>query len=141
MAQIAEVLHQLATEEKEKALAVLTHAQEMKMAQQQKDPIETCKKNPEEKDTVGMQEVIPDTQVGDSIKGKGSGEDIFVDKDRPLGIDFPIDGELFGELGELRVHLTRAEKRRQPAVDKAAEVKPGGQRTTTAEVSGRAGHD
>ena len=69
-AQIAEVLHQLTREEKEKALAVVTHPQEETMAQQRGDPIETCEENSEEEDTAGIQEVIPDTQVGDSIEGQ-----------------------------------------------------------------------
>ena len=62
-----------------------------------------------------MQEGIPDTQVGESTEGQRSGEEISVDKDCPLEIEFPFDGELFGKPGKLRVlrvHLTRAEKRR-----------------------------
>ena len=90
MAQILEVIHQLAREEEEKALAIVTHAQEKRMAQQRKDPVKTCKKNPEEEDTVGIQEVIPGTQVGDSIEGQRSGEEIFVDKDCPLGTEFSV---------------------------------------------------
>ena len=59
-----------------------------------------------------MQEVIPDTQVGESVEDQGSGEEISVDKDCPLRIEFPFDGELFGKPGELKVRLTRPEKRR-----------------------------
>ena len=68
------------------------------------------KEKPE--DTVGMQEDIPDTQGGDPIEGQGSGEEISVDKDCPLGIEFPFDEELFEKPRKLRAHLTRAEKRR-----------------------------
>ena len=50
------------------------------MAQQQKNPVESCEENPEKEDTIGMQEVVPDTQVGDSIEGQGSGEEIPADK-------------------------------------------------------------
>ena len=94
----------------EKALAVVTRAQERSMAQQQKDPVETCEENPEEEDTVGMQEDIPDTQVGDPIEGQRSEEEISVDKECPLRIEFPFDEELFEKPEKLRAHLTRAEK-------------------------------
>ena len=53
-----------------------------------------------------MLEVIPDTQVRDSSEGQGSGEEISVDKDCPLGIEFLFNRELFGKPGEPRVHLT-----------------------------------
>ena len=33
------------------------------MAQERKDPVETCEEDSEEENTVGMQEVIQDTQV------------------------------------------------------------------------------
>ena len=59
-----------------------------------------------------MQEDIADTQVGDPIEGQESGEEISVDKDCPLGIEFPFHEELFGNPGKLRAHVTRAEKRR-----------------------------
>ena len=94
-----DLLHQLARDNKvqlkgrpddEKALAVVTSAQERSMAQQRKDTVDTCEENPEEKDTVGMQEDVPDTQVGASIEGQGSGEGISVDKDCQLGIEFPF---------------------------------------------------
>ena len=78
---IAEVLHQLARKKKEKALAVVTHAQVRRMAQQREDLVETCEENTEEEETAGIREVIPDTQVGDSIDGRRSAEEIFVDKD------------------------------------------------------------
>ena len=74
-----ELLHQLATgnkvklkekpEDDEIALAVVTRAQERRMAQQRKDAIENCKENSEEEDSVRMQEDIPDTQSGDPIEG------------------------------------------------------------------------
>ena len=51
----------------------------------------------EEKDTAGIQEVIPDTQVGDSNEAQRSVEEISVDKDCPLGIEFLVDGKLFGK--------------------------------------------
>ena len=35
-----------------------------------------------------------------------------MDKDCPLGIEFPFDEELFERPGKLRAHLTRAEKRK-----------------------------
>ena len=82
------------------------------MGQQRRDPVETCEENPEEEDTVGMQEDVQDTQVGDSIEGQESGEEISVDKDCLLGIEFPFNGELFGNPGKLRAHLTRAEEGR-----------------------------
>ena len=113
-----ELLHQLARvntvqlgerPEDEKALAVV---QERRKAQQLEDPIETCEENPEEKDTLGIQEDIPDTQVGDSTEGQGSGEEISLDKDCPLAIEFLFDEELFEKPGKPRIHLTRAEKRR-----------------------------
>ena len=50
-----------------------------------------------------MQEVIPGTLVGDSIEGQGSEEEISVDKDCPLGIEFPVDEELFGKPGKPRL--------------------------------------
>ena len=59
-----------------------------------------------------MQEDIPDTQGDDSIEGQESGEEIAVNKDCPLGIEFPFD-ELFEKPRKLRAHLTQAEKRRQ----------------------------
>ena len=59
-----------------------------------------------------MQEDIPDTQDGDSIEGQVSGEEISVDKDCLLGIEFLVDGELFGRPGMARAHLTRAERTR-----------------------------
>ena len=96
--------------EDEKALTVVTQAQEKIKALQREDPVETCEENPGKKDTTGIQEVIPDTQVGDSIEGQRSGEEISVDC--PLGIEFPFDGELFRKPGEPKVHLTRAEKRK-----------------------------
>ena len=40
--------------EDEKALAVVTLSQERSMAQQRKDPVETCEENPEEEDIVTM---------------------------------------------------------------------------------------
>ena len=101
---IAEVLHQLARKEKEKALAVVTHAQEQRMAQQREDPVQTCEENPEEEDTAGIQEVIPDMQVGDSIEVQRSGDEISVDC--PQGIQFPFDRELFGKPGKTKVHST-----------------------------------
>ena len=55
-----------------------------------------------------MQEVIPDMQIEDSIKGQRSGEEISVDKVSPLGIEFLFDGELLGNPGKPNVHLTRA---------------------------------
>ena len=74
-----ELLHQLArdnevqleerSEGDERALAVVTSVQERRMAQQQKDAVETCEENQEEEDTIGMQEYITDTQGGDPIKG------------------------------------------------------------------------
>ena len=54
-------------EDDERALAVVTHAQEKRMAQQRKDAVETCEENPEEEDTVGMQKDIPGRQGGDPI--------------------------------------------------------------------------
>ena len=59
-----------------------------------------------------MQEEIPDTQVGDSIEGQRSGEEISVDKDCPLGIEFRVDEELFGKPGKPRARLAQAKKRR-----------------------------
>ena len=109
---MAEVLHQLTRKEKEKALAGVAHAPEERMDQQRKNRVETCEENPEEKDTAGIQEVIPDTQVGDSIEGQRSGEEISVDKDCPLGIEFRVDEELFGKPGKPRARLARAKKRR-----------------------------
>ena len=82
--------------EDEKALAVVTHAQERRMVQQRKDPVETCEENPKEEDTAGIQEVIPYIQVEDSIEGQGSGEEIPVDKDCPLGIEFQLTGSWLG---------------------------------------------
>ena len=96
--------------EDEKTLTLVTCTQEGRMAQHRKDSVETCEEDPEEEDTAGIQEVIPDTQVGDSIEGQGSGDEISVNKDCPLGIEFPFDGELFGKPREPRVRLTRAEK-------------------------------
>ena len=69
-----ELLHQLARDNK------------VPLEGRPKDAVETCEENPEEEDTVGMQEDIPDTQVGDLIEGQGSGEKISVDKDFPLGV-------------------------------------------------------
>ena len=67
-AQAAQLMHQLARDaqlkgrsEDEIALAVVTCVQKRRMAQQRKDPIESCVENPEEEDTVGMQDDIPDT--------------------------------------------------------------------------------
>ena len=74
--------------EKERALAVVTHGQKERMAQQLENPVETCKENPVKKDATGIKEVIPDTQVGESIEGQRSGKEFFVDKDCPLGIEF-----------------------------------------------------
>ena len=74
--------------------------------------METCEEIPEEKDTSGIQEDIPDTQVEDSIEGQRSGEEISVDKNCLLGIEFLFDRELFGKPGKPKVRLTRAEKRR-----------------------------
>ena len=82
------------------------------MALQRKNPIETCEENPVEKDTAGKQEIIPDTQVGDSIEGQGSGGEISVDKDCSLGIECSVDEELFGKTGKPRACLAREEKRR-----------------------------
>ena len=93
-----------------KALAVVTKAQEKRMAQQREDPVEICGENPEEKDIAGIQEVIPDTKVGDSFEGQRSGEEISVDKDCPLGIEFLFDGQLFGKLGKPRARLAQARK-------------------------------
>ena len=69
------------------------------MAQQRKDPVETYEEDPEEEDIVGMQEDIPGMQGGDLIEGKGSGEDLNVDKDWSLGVEFAFD-ELFEKLGK-----------------------------------------
>ena len=113
MAQAAELMRQLVRDAQVEgrskdgiALAVVTRVQEMRMAQQRKDPVETCKENQEEEDTVGMQEDIPDTQVGDAIEGQGSGEEISVDNDCPLRIELLFDKELFGKPGKPRAHLT-----------------------------------
>ena len=86
-------------EDNERALAVVTRAQARRMAQQRKDAVETCEENPEEEDTVGMQEDIPDTQSGDPSEGQGLGEQIAVDEDCPLGIEFLFDEELFEKPG------------------------------------------
>ena len=117
-----ELLHQLARgnkvqlnkkpEDDEKALAVVTRAQERRMAHQWEDGVETSKKNPPEEDTVGMQEDISDTQGWDPIDGQGSGEEIAVDKDCPMVIEFLFDKELFEKSRKLTAHLTRVEKRR-----------------------------
>ena len=96
--------------ENEKKLAVVTHAQEERIAQQRKDPLETGEENPEEKDTAVIQEVIPHMQVGVLIYGQESGEEIFVDKDCRLGIEFPVDGEMFGKPGKPRTCLARTKK-------------------------------
>ena len=74
----------------------MTRAQARRRAQQSLHAVETCEENPEEEDTVGMKEDIPDTQGGDPIEGQGSGEEIARDKDCLLGIKFPFDEELFG---------------------------------------------
>ena len=113
-----ELLHQLARDNKvqlkerpeddERALAVVTRAQERRMAQQRKDAVEACKENPEEEDTIGMQEDIPDTQGGYPTEGQGSGEEIAVHEDCPLKIEFPFDEELFEKPRKLRAHLTGA---------------------------------
>ena len=72
------------------------NAQEERMAQQREDPVETCEENSEEEDTAGMQEVIPDTQVGDLIEGWGSGEEISVDKIAHWELTFRLTGSCLG---------------------------------------------
>ena len=57
-------------EDDERALAVVTHTQEWRMAQHRKDAVETCEENQEEED-------ITDTQNGAPIEGQVSGEEIF----------------------------------------------------------------
>ena len=74
-----------------------------------------------------MQEHIPDTQAGDPIECQRSGKEIAVDKDCPLGIEFPFDEELFEKPRKLRAHLNRAEKRRH----NQQWTRPGGCTTTT----------
>ena len=74
-----------------------------------------------------MQEDNPDTQGGDPIEGQGLGEEIAVDKDCLLGIEFPFDEELVEKPRKLRAHLTRAEKRRH----NQQWTRPGGSTTTT----------
>ena len=54
-----------------------------------------------------MREGIPDRQVGELIEGQGSGEEIPVDKDCLLGIEFPFDEKLFEKPS---AHLTQAHK-------------------------------
>ena len=93
-------------EDDEKAQAVVTRVQERRMAQQRKVAVETCEQNPEEEDTVGMQEDNPDTRGGDPTEGQGSREEIAVDKDCLLGIEFLFDEELFEKPRKLRAHLT-----------------------------------
>ena len=58
-----------------------------------------------------MQEDVPDTQGRDPIEGQGSGEEIAVDTDCSVGIEF-LFNELFEKPKKLRAHLTRAERRR-----------------------------
>ena len=44
-------------------------------------------------------------QVEDSIEGQRSREEISVDIDCPLGIEFLVDGEWFGKPGKPRARL------------------------------------
>ena len=74
-----------------------------------------------------MQENNPDAQSEDLIEGQRSGEEIAVDKDCPLEIDFPFDEELFEKPRKLRAHLTQAEKRGY----NQQWTRPGGSTTTT----------